>query len=101
MRLTQVLLDSPLVWISTLGLLMVVLGQPPAGSDVFSPVGAHIVTLGGILGVLPGGGVYLLSRVTDAAAVAFVGGASGGLAVAALGDMVWRRWRAARRHASR
>jgi hypothetical protein len=97
MSLARLILDRPVFSASTLGLFLLVIGQPAGGSDIFTGIGARLVTIGVALAILPAGLMYVFSHVTDVQPLALLGGTAAGLAAALGLDELWRQWRARRR----
>lgn len=92
MKLLSLATGRPVLLVTLIGAALGVLGQPPAGSDVFSPLGSQLTTVGAVLGILVWVPVSLLIELTDTGGLAFVGGSGIGVALAMTIDWLWRRW---------
>jgi len=101
MRIVRFFVDYPVFTASLSGLLLISIGQPPAGSDFFTTLGGRLSMIGGVLAVIPAGLAYGLSRFIDSPVVSLSCGTAIGLFLALGTDALIRRWRArARRPAA-
>jgi hypothetical protein len=90
------ILERPVLSLTILGLLLFLLGQPPAGSDFFTDWGSHLTVVGGMLAILPIGTSFALRHVLTDTTWRMAIGMVLGLAMAMGLDVLLCRWRAPR-----
>ena len=83
--------EHPVLALTLIGLVLVVVGQPPAGGDFFTVAGSRLVMIGGVLAILPVSAAYALRLVFESPLVQMAAGTIIGLAVAIGLDALLRR----------